>query len=447
LTDTEKILLDLGEKSFLKLWTYLSPYTSKEKIKKEVCDLLVVFGNHVIIFSDKAIKYKDTGNSQIDWQRWYNKAIEKSANQIYGAENTLKNYQDTIFSDNECTKKLLFPLPNQKDMIIHRIITVPQSKDGAKLKELVGGSGTFVVNPMLKGKEQHLKEPFQIGQINPSKGFIHVLNETSLKILMHELDTFSDFANYLQEKEEFILSGNLFGAYGEEDLLTAYLENEHSFDFDNENILIKEGIWNIHKAEERYFLKKKANSISYFWDGIIEHFTKEMLNKRLVRQSEEKPLAIEIALRFMASESRLERRVLSQAFISRLEIHKDGQILKRVTNTDDTSDKAYIFIVCNQPSDMTYDDYVKRRENELHNYAIALKSKNKCLKDIIGIARESNKISKPTYSLVYLDCTDWDDSYQNDAENLCKDRGYLNPNILTKTYVEEDEYPKKNNNN
>ena len=438
MTETEKILLKHSEKSFLKLWTYASPYTNRYKIKKEICDLLVVFGNHIIIFSDKALKYTE---SEIAWERWFRKAISASAEQIYGAETTLKEYQSNIFLDTKCTKKLPVDLPNTEDMIIHRVITVPQAKKGLKFKELVGGSGTFIVSPALKGEEEHLKSPFEVGQINPDKGYIHILNETSLEILMNELDTITDFIDYLQSKEKLILSNNMFAAYGEEEILTAYLENAHNLEFNEENILIQEGIWNEHKASERYLLKKQENEISYFWDSIIEHFTKEMLSNNLVGQSKDNPLEMEIVLRFMASESRLQRRVLSKSFIDGLKITKGEPSAKRYQKTEEDSNKAYAFILFNQPSDMSYNEYVKLREYMLYEYMMAVKSKEKYLKDIIGLARESFDVSNCTYSLLYLNCSDWDKEQQLKAEKLCEVGGYFKPDILTKTYSEEQEYP------
>jgi hypothetical protein len=66
--------------------------------------------------------------------------------------------------------------------------------------------------------------PFAIGQVDPSKGFVHVLDDASLAILMTELDTIRDFVAYLQKKERFISSGRLACAAGEEELLAEYLK-------------------------------------------------------------------------------------------------------------------------------------------------------------------------------------------------------------------------------
>jgi hypothetical protein len=61
--------------------------------------------------------------------------------------------------------------------------------------------------------------PFAVGQLDPAKGFVHVLDDTSLEIVLAKLDTITDFVRYLTKKEEFIASGKLVSAAGEEELL------------------------------------------------------------------------------------------------------------------------------------------------------------------------------------------------------------------------------------
>jgi hypothetical protein len=72
LTASEQLLAELCDKSFLKLWTYPNLF---RKPGKELADLLVVFGNDVIIFSDKSCGYPNTGNVDLDWSRWYRSSI------------------------------------------------------------------------------------------------------------------------------------------------------------------------------------------------------------------------------------------------------------------------------------------------------------------------------------------------------------------------------------
>jgi hypothetical protein len=47
-TTTEQLLADLCDRSFLKLWSYPNPFKDD---RKELCDLLAVFENHVSFFS------------------------------------------------------------------------------------------------------------------------------------------------------------------------------------------------------------------------------------------------------------------------------------------------------------------------------------------------------------------------------------------------------------
>ena len=63
---SEQVLAELCKRSFLRLWTY--PNLSK-KPGKELTDLLVVFRDDVLIFSDKSCAFPDTGDAMLDWQR------------------------------------------------------------------------------------------------------------------------------------------------------------------------------------------------------------------------------------------------------------------------------------------------------------------------------------------------------------------------------------------
>lgn len=231
ITPSERFLANLAEKTFLNLWSYPNVF-KEQKGGKELCDLLVVFNNHIIIFSDKSIEFKNKNGINEDWKKWAKKAIVESSNQIFGAERWLKRFPDRISLNAIGNEKFPFKLLSVKDMLIHRIVLA--SFSGNELKEHIGNSGAFTINPFIIGEEEHLNTPFTVGQINEEKGFVHIMNETSLEVLMTELNTVSDFTTYLQEKEKFILSGQLHKSYSEEDLLTVYLDNvddeeKHSF--------------------------------------------------------------------------------------------------------------------------------------------------------------------------------------------------------------------------
>jgi len=54
---SERKLARLGKNIFLKLWSYPNVYYEKGK---ELTDLLVICDNHILIFSDKKIKFDDS---------------------------------------------------------------------------------------------------------------------------------------------------------------------------------------------------------------------------------------------------------------------------------------------------------------------------------------------------------------------------------------------------
>jgi len=73
-TVAERYLKRLCDRTFLSLWSYPGIYRDQGQTKssrqgKEVCDLLVVFDQDAIIFSDKDCEFPDSGNLRLDWSR------------------------------------------------------------------------------------------------------------------------------------------------------------------------------------------------------------------------------------------------------------------------------------------------------------------------------------------------------------------------------------------
>ena len=95
LTKSEKFVVRLCERAFLRLWSHPNPIGKKGK---ELCDCLVVCGPHIIIISVKDIEYKDTGD-RTGYDRWVKSAIENSADQIFGAERWLEGVSKVTRSD------------------------------------------------------------------------------------------------------------------------------------------------------------------------------------------------------------------------------------------------------------------------------------------------------------------------------------------------------------
>jgi hypothetical protein len=121
---------------------------------------------------------------------------------------------------------------------------------------------------------QHLK--------GSRSGFIHVFDEISLDIIRKELDTISDFIEYLSAKECFYASGKKTPFLsGEENLLALYLNNGRKLPDNYDTILLEDDLWKEFIKKPGCFKKKEEDKNSYIWDKVIEDIAKYILNNNL----------------------------------------------------------------------------------------------------------------------------------------------------------------------
>ena len=283
-TPSEQYLAKLCQRSFLSLWSFPNVFTDRGKEKtgigQELCDLLVVFGNDVIIFSDKSCEYKNTNRLQVDWNRWYNKAIGKSCEQIFGAERWIRLFSDRIFLDASCNVPFPITLPPSDSIRIHRIAVALGAKDACRSFYGSGsgsGSGSLRLNTdlspiMADDSEGERLKAFTVGHFDRTKGYVHVFDDVTLDIVLGELDTISDFCIYLRKKEQLIQSATVSSS-GEEDILAFYLttmdaDGQHGFGLGEHQYtsITIEDKWNHIKINKIYMHKKKLDQGSYIWD-------------------------------------------------------------------------------------------------------------------------------------------------------------------------------------
>jgi hypothetical protein len=178
-TDAERYLHQLARRSFLSPWSYANVFRDQGRKTatsdgKEVCDLLVVFERDILIFSDKDVQFPNSGDLDLDWKRWFKRAILASAKQVWGAERWIREFPDKLFLDASCQTPFPVPFPDMSQVRFHRILV---AHDGARrCREELGGSGSFILVPDIIG-DAHTNEkakPFMIGQLDAAKGFVHV---------------------------------------------------------------------------------------------------------------------------------------------------------------------------------------------------------------------------------------------------------------------------------
>ena len=205
-------------------------------------------------------------------------------------------------------------------MRFHRVVLAHGTRE--RCRAHLGGTGTLVLKPDIVGKAHNERdcEPFLIGDIDPTKGFVHVLDDISLDVVLGHLDTVSDFIAYLTKKEAFFRSGKLALAGGEDDLLAYYLhdindQEEHDFIYPagTDAVVVEPGQWQLFSASQAHARQQEANWVSGAWDDLIEEFGKHILGGTLIASTHFSVEEQERAVRMLAAEGRTARRALGQS--------------------------------------------------------------------------------------------------------------------------------------
>lgn len=412
-TPTEKLLSELCDQTFLKLWSYANP---KKEDGKELCDLLAVFENHIFIFFDRENLIFHTSNKdEIDllWKRWKKDAIDKQIKTSQGAEKYILR-SSPIYLD--AKQKDRFPIKIPNDPHIHKIIVAHGASEACKKysdSNIYGSLGIFYGDIL----SDH-SSPFTVhlDKNDPA----HIFDSHNLGIILGELDTFFDFKAYLTAKENVIKELDCLAYSGEEDLLAHYLSN---YDKDGRRhfigtkdktingVFIGEGEWKDFHESERYKLKKAADQISYNWDNLIQMTCQNALGGTLIGDSD--IFNGQSAIFEMAMEPRLSRRILSKHLIAAIHDFPDnlGPSARKISVMMESiyEDKGYVFLQVRNDDIADYDE--KHRPFRQHMLKVAcgvVKNKFPHLKKIIGIAMDAPKFTdKNSEDFLLLNCEHW----------------------------------------
>lgn len=434
-TQSEQYLAKLADRSFLNLWSYPNVFTDKRASPtgdgKELCDLLVVCGDHIVIFSDKTIAWPD-GDVDLAWRRWYRRAVHKSLGQIRGAQRWITQFPERIFVDAACTQRLPIQLPPPERRKVHGIVVALGA--GEACRDYFGeGRGSLMVVPGIRG-DNHFEgegvQPFVVGDIDPDGPFVHVLDDATLDIVMGELDTISDFTSYLTKKEALVRSGRLLSAQGEKELVAQFMTKmnaagEHDFVrpdgspwAENDHVTYAGGHYAALQVDSRYIAKKQADKISYLWDALIQTFTDHMLaGTSIIPAGQKTELSDhEVGIRHMTLLPRFIRRMHGAGVAEVLEKGKatDRYMRAFLPPPEAPSDTAFFFMTLKVPNIQLkggYEQYRAVRRNMLEAYGLTLLHRNPQLKRIIGIATEppsaATNSQGSSEDLIYMEPPPW----------------------------------------
>lgn len=441
---TEKTLSDLCDLAFLKLWSFPNPY---KEPGKELCDVLVVFDNNIIIFSVKNIKYNEN-KGLTGWQRWKRKAIDESITQINGAEKWIKNHPDQIYLNKNCNT--IIPINSKKKFKIYRIVVAHGISDS--IANIPGNtSGSLGI----KYSDNNDFEDVQYFVELPKSPIYHILDSANLEILLKELDTITDFINYLKEKEKAIKLSKIVTYTGEEDVMGQYLRTiepetgKHYILKDKNKDLIvdfENMIWKNFSNSYEYKEKKILDKSSYLWDKYLQQFCEYALNGELTGNidifQESSPI------KEMAKESRFYRRILSGGIIQSVnyfpEIADDYTRQVRLIMSEDNK-SAYVFLQIKYNEQDDYETVVRPKRRQMLNIACGtLKNKHSFLQKIVGIAINSPKHHiYADQDYILLDCKKWTRKDRSHYYNLNKDYNFWKQKNELKV-VNSYEYPSAN---
>lgn len=451
-TESERYLAKLADKSFLNLWSYPSPFRDQKHDGKgdgkELCDLLVICGQHIIIFSDKMNEWPN-GDLNTAWCRWA-KSLKKSAAQTKGAERWITKFPERIFLDRECTVPFPIDFPPSEEKIVHRVLVAGGATSACR-KHLGEGSGSMIVKPAIledahwsnKNGDVH---PFSIGDLDPAGSFVHVFDEVALDLVLAELDTVRDFTDYLEKRQAFIRSGELLEAHGEENLMAFYAvrinaDGDHDFVCDDKAtpIVIDRHHYQNFIANPRYIAKKRDDEISYLWDKLIEAFTNHMLDGTSITLDgyEFDLRKNELGVRYMALQRRFIRRAHGEAVRGALLKGKDHDCFFRVmfSKPESKESETAFFIQTFKYLDWMeelggYEKYRQKRNERALVYAQGLLERYSHLERVIGFSREPPDQGRGiSEDLIYAEQTEWTEEDRLMIKQECKTYNVLQGEI------------------
>jgi hypothetical protein len=374
MTPSEKYVSELCSQSFLPFWSFPNPLGKKNK---ELCDILVVCGPHVVIISVKDITISNHKDEEVQYERWISKAIYDSVEQLYGAERFLNNCTEVILSDRRSKIKL----PPQASRIIYRIAIAFGSKDN-----------------------------FPLPTKDFGKGFVHVFNERSTLTILRELDTITDFTNYLTAKERFVKDKRIL-VPSENDFLAVYLQTNFQFDYTGDLFVCDSGAWEEYVSSDEYNRWRSLVEPSFFWDRMIEHIHNNHITTEI---SDERRSEVEEAVRYINLECRLNRIELGSVL-------RDGvkkKVKARMIKPPEGVDHTYVIIPL---TDENWDG----KDSELKLRCIVARAENPSVEKVIGIAFGGNSSGENCIDVCYFRIPSIDQNFMNEAKRIQEQFGYF----------------------
>ena len=278
---------------------------------------------------------------------------------------------------------------------------------------------------------------------------------------MKELDTITDFTDYLEKRAAFIRSGRLREAHGEESLLAYYavrINDTGDHDFVDDGVAHAVTITRHHydflTKNPRYIAKKAADQVSYLWDNLIEIFTKPMLDGTSITLDgyEFDLKKNEIGARHMALLSRFARQCNGEAVRGALTkgISTDRFFRMMLGTAGSKGSETAFFIMTLKYLDWMeekggYEHYRLKQSELAEVYARGLLERFPYLEQVIGISCEPPHQGRgSSQDLLYAKQYAWSEEDRASIRDDCKRYGVLKEEIK-QTAWQGEEFPELGN--
>lgn len=381
--DAEEFAFNLASKCFLEDWCYMNP---KRPDGKELCDLLIVYDTTAIIFAIKSLKIGADG-------RYKPSKIDENVRQLHGAHRRLLD--------------------------INRPLTLINPRRGSETFD-PGIIKTVRLVSVVVGDGEHVSRLYhdRDGQLS------HMFTGGFLESALNELDTVSDFLQYLAAKEELYGQTHLIIVGGEEELLAYYLLHGRSFQglMAHKSTMIDDGHWEELHERDEYIAQQRENEVSYAWDGMIG------------RAHEAGVPEYEAIARELARPDRFGRRMLAKAFLDGWHVadaDTEHDVFRRTMSLDGTT---YCFLYM--------DDDHPENENRRTQLAAMCHVARKMMPSntlVVGVATDKSFARTCSYDFGRVEISEWTDEHEAQAATIQSELGLFADTKLWS--FSGDEYP------
>jgi len=268
---------------------------------------------------------------------------------------------------------------------------------------------------------------------------VHIFDEAALALVLRELNTATDFVQYLEARTALFHTDHFKGSPSEADLLAYFLWNNRSFPQKTEPYVLESGLWQRVEADPSFLAGREENQISAFWDGLIEYVTTHYLESTLELGNEVEMSDYERLARMLASEHRFHRRLLSKAILERAERAREGRVGSLLPSSQ--ANVVYALLIGPGATREEYPAYRTARTQELHLRCVAAKAAHPNIAFVVGIALDARGADGGSEDFILLDTTEWTREDQARAERVRTELGYYVAGRAAETRMVEDEYP------